>query len=138
MDQDPARVTYAKKIDKAEALVDWTRPAAEVHNMIRAMTPNPGAFFFWRPGPDKAALRIIAHPGKVGCPLPPGAKPGDILGLMDCHLGIACADAVYLVPTVVPAGKRPMNAQAFSCGYLGKCDDDAMAVCGPPESDAAS
>ncbi|KHK03047.1 Methionyl-tRNA formyltransferase [Desulfovibrio sp. TomC] len=133
IDQDPARVTYAKKIDKAEALIDWTKPAAEVHNLIRAMTPNPGAFFFWKPSADKPALRIIAQPGKVGCPLPPGAKPGDILGLMDCHIGIACADAVYLVPAVIPAGKRPMNGQAFSCGYLGKCDEDAMAVCGPPD-----
>ncbi|EFL52480.1 methionyl-tRNA formyltransferase [Solidesulfovibrio fructosivorans JJ]] len=134
VEQDPDKVTYAKKIDKAEAFIDWSRPAREVHNLIRAMTPHPGAFFFWRPAPDKPALRIIAHPGKVGCPLPPGAKPGDILGVMDCHLGVACADAVYLIPTVVPAGKRPMDAQAFSCGYLGKCEDDAMAVCGPPEA----
>lgn len=138
VEQDPEKVTYAKKIDKAEAFIDWARPAAEVHNLIRAMTPHPGAFFFWRPAPDKPALRIIAHPGKVGCPLPPGAKPGDILGVMDCQLGIACADAVYFVPTVVPAGKRPMDAQAFSCGYLGKCGDDAMAVCGPPDAGGAA
>ena len=138
VEQDPEKVTYAKKIDKAEAFIDWARPAAEVHDLIRAMTPHPGAFFFWRPAPDKPALRIIAHPGKVGCPLPPGAKPGDILGVMDCHLGIACADAVYFVPTVVPAGKRPMDAQAFSCGYLGKCGDDAMAVCGPPDTGGAA
>ena len=138
VEQDPEKVTYAKKIDKAEAFIDWARPAAEVHDLIRAMTPHPGAFFFWRPAPDKPALRIIAHPGKVGCPLPPGAKPGDILGVMDCHLGIACADAVYFVPTVVPAGKRPMDAQAWSCGYLGKCGDDAMAVCGPPDTGGAA
>ncbi|EHJ48555.1 methionyl-tRNA formyltransferase [Solidesulfovibrio carbinoliphilus subsp. oakridgensis] len=136
VEQDPARVTYAKKIEKSEAFIDWSRPAAEVHNLIRAMTPHPGAFFFWQQAPDKPALRIIAHPGKVGCPLPPGACPGDILGIMDCHLAIACADAVYLIPTVVPAGKRPMDAKAFSCGYLGKCGDDAtMAVCGLPEAD---
>ncbi|MGE4537999.1 MAG: methionyl-tRNA formyltransferase [Desulfovibrio sp.] len=134
VEQDPDKVTYAKKIDKSEAFIDWSRPAAEVHDLIRAMTPHPGAFFFWRPAADKPALRIIAHPGKVGCPLPPGARPGDILGVMDCQLGVACADAVYLIPTVVPAGKRPMDAQAFSCGYLGKCEDDAMAVCGPPEA----
>ncbi|WP_029456971.1 methionyl-tRNA formyltransferase [Solidesulfovibrio alcoholivorans] len=138
VEQDPEKVTYAKKIDKAEALIDWTRPAAEVHNLIRAMTPHPGAFFFWKPAPDKEALRIIAHPGRVGCPLPPGARPGDILGLLECHLGVACADAVYFIPTVVPAGKRPMDAKAFSCGYLGKCDDDAMAVCGPPKSGGAA
>ncbi|MEA4857453.1 methionyl-tRNA formyltransferase [Solidesulfovibrio sp.] len=134
VEQDPDKVTYAKKIDKAEAFVDWNRPAAEVHNLIRAMTPHPGAFFFWKPAPDREPLRIIAHPGRVGCPLPPGAKPGDILGLMECHLGVACADAVYFIPTVVPAGKRPMDAKAFSCGYLGKCEDDALAVCGPPDT----
>ncbi|UJX42242.1 methionyl-tRNA formyltransferase [Desulfovibrio sp. JY] len=134
VEQNPDKVTYAKKIDKSEAFIDWSRPASEVHDLIRAMTPHPGAFFFWRPAADKPALRIIAHPGKVGCPLPPGARPGDILGVMDCQLGVACADAVYLIPTVVPAGKRPMDAQAFSCGYLGKCEDDAMAVCGPPEA----
>ncbi len=137
VEQDPERVTFARKIDKSEAFIDWRRPAAEVHNLIRAMTPHPGAFFFWKPAADKPALRIIAHPGKVGCPLPPGAKPGDILGLMDCQLGVACADAVYLIPTLVPAGKRPMNAQAFSCGYLGKCEEDAMAVCGLPDTDAS-
>lgn len=133
VEQAPDKVTFAKKIDKAEAFIDWNRPAAEVHNLIRAMTPHPGAFFFWQQAPDKPALRIIAHPGKVGCPLPPGACPGDILGLMECHLAIACADAVYLIPTVVPAGKRPMDAKAFSCGYLGKCDENAMAVCGMPD-----
>ena len=37
--QDASRATYAKKIDKAEAFIDWTKPAAEVHNLIRAMRP---------------------------------------------------------------------------------------------------
>lgn len=131
--QDPDRATYAKKIDKAEAFIDWTRPAQEVHNLIRAMTPHPGAFFYWRPGAGKAALRVIAQPGQIGCPLPDGAKPGQILVLTDGKLGIACADAVYLIPTVTPAGKRPMDATAFSCGYLGKCDDATPAVCAPGE-----
>ena len=37
--------TYAKKIEKAEARIDWSRPAAEVHNLIRGMSPFPGAWF---------------------------------------------------------------------------------------------
>ena len=89
---------------------------------------------------DRQAIpRIVEAAEQLACePLPPGAKPGDILGLLECHIGVACADAVYFIPTVVPAGKRPMDAKAFSCGYLGKCDDDAMAVCGPPESGGAA
>lgn len=131
--QDASRATYAKKIDKAEAFIDWTRPAAEVHNLIRAMTPHPGAFFFWRPGPDKPALRIIAHPGAVGCSLPPDTPAGRILGLTDGRLAIACADAAYLIPEVTPAGKRTMDATAFSCGYLGRCHDEDLAVCAPDQ-----
>ena len=43
--QAEAGVTYAKKIDKAETRIDWTRPAAEVHNHIRGLSPDPGAWF---------------------------------------------------------------------------------------------
>ena len=38
-------VTYAKKLDKAETRIDWSRPAAEVHNHIRGLSPDPGAWF---------------------------------------------------------------------------------------------
>ena len=38
-------VTYAKKIDKAETRIDWARPAEEVHNHIRGLSPDPGAWF---------------------------------------------------------------------------------------------
>jgi methionyl-tRNA formyltransferase len=38
-------VTYAQKIDKAEARIDWSKPAAEVHNLIRGLSPFPGAWF---------------------------------------------------------------------------------------------
>lgn len=131
--QDASRATYAKKIDKAEAFIDWARPAADVHNLVRAMTPDPGAFFFWRPGADKPALRIIAQPGRVGCPLTAGTKPGTILGLDNGCLAVACADAAYLIPAVTPAGKRTMDATAFSCGYLGRCQDETLSVCTPDQ-----
>jgi len=129
--QDDSRASYAKKIDKAEGLIDWTRPARAVHNQIRAMTPHPGAFFFWRPSPDKPAMRINVQPGTVGGPVPQGLRPGRFAGLIDGTLGVACADALYRIPAVTPAGKRTMDATAFSCGYLGKCDDTALAACAP-------
>src|SRR6185312_17197817 len=43
--QPESGVTYARKIDKAEARIDWSRPAPEVHNLIRGMSPFPGAWF---------------------------------------------------------------------------------------------
>ena len=42
--QPEAGVTYARKIDKAEARIDWTRPAAEVDRLIRGLSPFPGAW----------------------------------------------------------------------------------------------
>ena len=43
--QAEAGVTYARKIDKAEARIDWRKPASDVHNLIRGLAPFPGAFF---------------------------------------------------------------------------------------------
>jgi methionyl-tRNA formyltransferase len=45
--QDNANATYAAKISKAEARVDWTRPAAEIDRLIRAFNPVPGAYTAW-------------------------------------------------------------------------------------------
>ena len=43
--QSQEGVTYAHKIDKSEARIDWQRPAAEIHNLIRGLSPFPGAWF---------------------------------------------------------------------------------------------
>jgi methionyl-tRNA formyltransferase len=43
--QPEAGVTYARKLDKSETRIDWSRPSAEVHNHIRGLSPDPGAWF---------------------------------------------------------------------------------------------
>ena len=101
--------------------------------------PDPGhdpasrsGFSIGGPGRTSRPCASSPSPGEIGCPRPDDVQPGQILGLTDGKLGIACADAVYLIPTVTPAGKRAMEATAFACGYLGKCNDDAAsAVCTP-------
>ena len=60
-------VTYAKKIDKAETRIDWSRPAAEVHNHIRGLSPDPGAWFEadFGKGPERIrALRSTPRRGR--------------------------------------------------------------------------
>ena len=67
-------VTYAKKIEKAEARIDWSRPAQEVHNHIRGLSPFPGAWFELPlpSGPARVkALRSTLAPGS--------GAPGTIL-----------------------------------------------------------
>lgn len=130
MPQDDALATYAPKLSKHDGEVRWDRPAQDVHNHIRAMHPWPGAYWLWqRPGKSKA-LRLSLAPGRLGADLPAGAKPGDILGLV-CHengdegMAVACADKAYVLCSLTPAGKKPMTARGFWCGYLQQCATDA-------------
>jgi len=118
--QDQAKATYAPRLTKAEGEIDWSRPALEVHNHIRAMYPWPGAYFYWQGGVRKKSLRITVHPGRIGDELEGNSSPGTILGLSGKDLSITCADRAYLVPRLTPEGKKSMDPEAFYNGYLNK------------------
>lgn len=98
-------VTYAAKIDKAEARIDWRRPAAEVHNLIRGLSPFPGAWFELPDGTRVRARRSTRGEG--------GGAPGTVL---DDRLTIACGDGAVRLVEVQRAGKQPMTAADFLRG----------------------
>lgn len=145
--QDESRATYAPKLEKHEGEIHWDQPAQDVHNRARAMHPWPGAFFTWEGGDRSGhkALRLVLTPGKVGFPLhEPKPEPGTIMGLCEDMLAIACTDKAYLVPSVKPAGKKLLTAEAFACGYLESCpmltcpaDDPAPDAEAEPETEPA-
>jgi len=116
IEQDHSLATYAPKLTKEQGRIDWNRPAHDVHNHIRAMHPWPGAYFFIQ-GADSAPRKLIVHPGDVGDFVPQGTAPGSFLGFHDGRLAIACKDRAYLLNRLHPAGAKPMDAQAFYCGY---------------------
>jgi methionyl-tRNA formyltransferase len=99
--------TYAKKIEKSEARIDWSRPADEVHNHIRGLSPFPGAWF---------EIELAGKPVRVKAlrsTLAPGAAaPGAIIG----DLTIACADGAVRLVQVQREGKSPMDAPTFLRG----------------------
>jgi methionyl-tRNA formyltransferase len=100
-------VTYAKKIDKNETRIDWSRPAAEVHNHIRGLSPEPGAWFEadFGKGPERVrALRSTLGSG--------GGTPGMVLP----GLGIACGTGAVWLVEVQRAGKSPAKADDFLRG----------------------
>lgn len=106
--QADAGVTYARKIDKAETRVDWTLPAADVHNHIRGLSPFPGAWCEVEIGRRKERLKLLrsALAGGAG-------KPGDIL---DDRLSVACGAGAVRLVEVQRAGGRPIAAQEFLRG----------------------
>jgi len=107
--QPEAGVTYAAKIDKGETRVDWSKPAAEVHNHIRGLSPFPGA---WCEFPCETGQPIRAKPLRTTRGEGGGA-PGTVL---DDQLTIACGDGAIRILELQRAGRQPMKADAFLRG----------------------
>jgi methionyl-tRNA formyltransferase len=101
-------ITYAHKIDKAEARIDWSRPATEIHNLVRGLTPFPGAFFEadWGQGMKRVKVLRSALADGSGAP---GCMIGD-------DLTIACGSGALRLLEVQRAGKSPVSAGEFLRG----------------------
>ncbi len=117
--QDDERATYAPKLSKEDGLIDWNRPAADIHNQIRAMHPWPGAYFFWKKDDQREPVRLNVYPGQVSEKPVGDNTPGTLTEEEDGKLGIACMDMIYLVEEIKPAGKKAIDARSFICGYMG-------------------
>lgn len=98
---------YAKKIEKAEARIDWNRPAAEVHNHIRGLSPFPGAWFEIELAGKPVRIKVLRSTLAKG-----SAAPGAVLP----NLTIACADGAVRLVQVQREGKSAMDAATFLRG----------------------
>ena len=98
-------VTYAAKIDKAEARVDFTRPAAEVDRLIRGLSPFPGAWVMVN-GERVKLLRSRLADG--------AGQPGQVLH----GFTIACGAGAVEVTEAQREGKRPMPAAEVLRGLI--------------------
>ncbi|MEO6945830.1 MAG: methionyl-tRNA formyltransferase [Nitrobacter sp.] len=106
--QSEQGVTYATKIDKAEARIDWNRPARELLRHIHGLSPFPGAWCEMPFDGEQVRVKILR------CELAKGAgEPGDLL---DDRLTIACKDGAIRVLELQRAGKPPMKTDAFLNG----------------------
>jgi methionyl-tRNA formyltransferase len=106
--QPDSGVTYAEKISKAETRIDWSRPARDVHNHIRGLSPFPGAWFEM-PG-EKAPVRVKVLRSTL-------ASGSDAPGtLLDDDLTIACGDGAIRILDLQRAGGKPMKANEFLRG----------------------
>jgi methionyl-tRNA formyltransferase len=101
-------VTYAAKIEKNEARIDWNKPAREVLRHIHGLSPFPGAW---------CEMAIEGAPARVKilrCELADGSgAPGELL---DDRLTVACQQSVLRVLELQRAGKQPMKAEEFLRG----------------------
>ncbi len=101
-------VTYAKKIEKAEARIDWGLSAVEVHNHIRGLSPFPGAWF------------EVEHKGKTERVKVLASEVVELSGsageVLDDKLAVGCGEGAVRLVKVQRAGKKPMSVDEFLRG----------------------
>jgi len=100
-------VTYAAKIGKAEAIVDWTRPAIELERMVRAFNPFPGAIATHGETPIKLwRARAIDASG----------TPGEVLLAEGAGVIVACGDGALCITELQKPGAKRLSAADFLRG----------------------
>jgi methionyl-tRNA formyltransferase len=106
--QPEAGVTYANKIEKAEAAIDWRRPAIEIERQVRAFNPFPGAAGTLRQTP----VKVWMAQATAGA-----ATPGTVLESGPAGVLVACGEgALRLTELQKPGGKR-LSARDFLQGF---------------------
>tara|TARA_Y100000591_G_scaffold331174_1_gene364248 strand:- start:1506 stop:2426 length:921 start_codon:yes stop_codon:yes gene_type:complete len=105
IDQDEHSATYAKKIDKKEAIADWNMTAEQMIAKIKGLNPSPGVWFMHK----SARIKIIRaletnHKG----------RPGEVL---DDELTIACKENSIKISLLQKEGKKKLTSKDFLIGY---------------------
>jgi methionyl-tRNA formyltransferase len=104
--------TYAPKIELEDCFLSWHQPALDLHNLIRGVTPEPGAWCYVLVKNQKKRLRVlkskvIEHPSTL---------PGKILSYGNKGLTVACGQAALQILTVQLEGKTAMSAEELTRG----------------------
>src|SRR5258707_4859049 len=106
--QSDEDVTYAAKIEKAEARIDWSKPAHDVLRHIHGLSPFPGAWCEMAIDGQQVRVKILR------CAIAKGS--GGSGDLLDDHLTVACRDGAIRILELQRAGKAPMKAEDFLRG----------------------
>jgi methionyl-tRNA formyltransferase len=100
-------MTYAAKIRKEEAVIDWTHSALDLSRRVRAFNPWPVAETLWRGRQlriwQAAALALVA----------PAAAPGEVIEARDGRIVVATGDGALRLDTLQLPGRKPTNAAEF-------------------------
>ena len=108
--QDAALATYAPLLTKEHGRIDWSRPAGEIRNLVRGMTPWPTAFALHA----GKTLKVLSS--AVAAEPAPAGDPGDVVALGRDGISVACGEGVLLLQAVQPEGGKAMAAWAYAQG----------------------
>ncbi len=102
--------TYAAKVERADAVIDWAQPAEVVDRQVRAFDPSPGATTYFA----EQGLKIWRGEPII---LANDAPPGTVLAVEAAGIDVACGRGVLRISEVQPANGKRMAARAFAVGH---------------------
>jgi methionyl-tRNA formyltransferase len=108
--QNDSAATYAHRLTKADGIVDWSRPARELHNQIRGLHPWPHAFSYV----DGERLILLRSNWS---PEPAERAPGTIIAADDDELRVATGSGSLLITELQAEGRRPARTREFLAGH---------------------
>lgn len=129
--QPDAGITYAEKINKAEALIDWQQDAVQIWRQVRAFNPSPIAetrhhgaqLRIWQAALGAAPGTPLASPGTViAAPGTVLAAPGTVLAATEDGIDVACGRGVLRILRLQLAGRKPLSAREFIQGQGQRLD----------------
>jgi methionyl-tRNA formyltransferase len=119
MEQDATQTSKAPRLKKEQGAIDWSRPAAEIKDLVRAVHPWPRAYTFWH-RQDTPPLRLnidrVAMTASAAAVTNNSAPPPGTILQTDGKLIIATGDNPIELVELQPAGKRSMSAAEFLRG----------------------
>ncbi|MGH8568914.1 MAG: methionyl-tRNA formyltransferase, partial [Gammaproteobacteria bacterium] len=108
--QDERLATYAPKIERAQARLDWRRPAAELARRVRAFNPRPVAFA------EVAGIDLRVYEA-IAMVIPTDRPSGSVLASGDGHLDVATSEGVLRLLRIQAPGRRALGATEFLRGH---------------------
>lgn len=104
--------TYARKIEKADGLINWKEPAVEICRKVRAFTPWPGAFTFFKAAGKRRMIKVLE-----GKPQETPGPAGSVISTSREGILVGAAAGSYLITSLQPEGRKRMAAHDFLTGH---------------------
>ena len=117
--QNENEVTFAPKLKKENGLIPWSQETQRIHNLIRGVTPSPGAYAYYctKDTEEKKRLIILKTQIHEASNIKTSLKPGTVVEIAPCGIHVATLDGFLCITRLQPEGKRAMDAQEYTRGH---------------------
>lgn len=117
--QNENEITFAPKLKKENGLIPWSQETQKIHNLIRGITPSPGAYTYSSVKNTEEKKRLIILKTQIHevSKAKTSLNPGTVVEIAPCGIHVATLDGFLCITRLQPEGKRAMDAQEYTRGH---------------------